>query len=363
LTHDRLAQVSALDVGPGDSRALATGGADGALRFSDWSGATASTSTAVEPKGILGDVTDIRFVRRVAATAHLRALRRSQFPSGEVVLVASSDFRVRVFGLQGSNPRTLTGHTRSVEACLPLPPKGRLVLSASRDSSVRLWRVADAAALYTFALSAPAHALAVGVRPPGFEGGLRPPDGDDPPAAPDPDLEPGLLGLAGLADGTIAVLDLSARSQLSTLSGPSSSGVLAVDYDATTGWLVAGHADGLVHVQRLDGTPVARWRRSSASVHAVLFSSTERGARPTVLVAGEDGLPYRVALRGGEGEEGVRVEVVEEFMGIVRRLSLSVAPPLTYAGHGRRRGAAGGHGRRVCRKQGWLREKVVASPA
>lgn len=153
---------------------------------------------------------------------------------------------------------------------------------------------------------------------------MRRPDGDEAvDAASEEDLEEGLLAFIGLSDGSTSILDLSSRSILSSL--PGTSAALTVAYDETNGLITTGHNNGIVTIHRLDGSLFTRWRRgTNAAVHSVLFSRVE-GRWPTVLVAGEDGLPYRVALRGGEGDEGVKVEVVEEYMGIVRLCSLSYA--------------------------------------
>ncbi|WVO16996.1 hypothetical protein L204_104682 [Cryptococcus depauperatus] len=63
------------------------------------------------------------------------------FPSGEVVLTASSDFSIRVFGLTGVNPRTFRGHTRTVTS-LAIIDIGKQILSGSQDGTIRLWDIA-----------------------------------------------------------------------------------------------------------------------------------------------------------------------------------------------------------------------------
>jgi len=238
--------------------------------------------------------------------------------------------RVRVFGINGTNPRTLEGHTRSVEAAVPLAPRGKLVITASKDSTARLWRVADAKCLHTFRLAAPANAITLGSRPPGYEGGLRPPDGDDAvvgsatPAVHPEDLQEDLLALVALHNGTVAVLDLHAQTVVTTFTTGTTSPALAIAYDVSSGLVVTGHLDGRIVLQRLgaaagDSPPLAVFRRGTrAAIHAVVFSADAGSSLslPTLLVAGEDGLPYRAAFSETGGDVGVAVHVAEEYMGL-----------------------------------------------
>lgn len=108
--------IDAIAVSPDDSQ-LVVGGRDGYCVV--WS---ASGTTPLV--GHVSDVLDVKW-----------------FPSGEVVLTASSDFSLRIFSsVSGINPRTLKGHTRAVVAT-HIIGVGRKVLSASKDGSVRLWDV------------------------------------------------------------------------------------------------------------------------------------------------------------------------------------------------------------------------------
>lgn len=59
------------------------------------------------------------------------------FPSGQVLLSAG-DLRARVWALDGTCARTFSGHTGLVTAAVPVG-RGRNVLTASKDGSVRMW--------------------------------------------------------------------------------------------------------------------------------------------------------------------------------------------------------------------------------
>ncbi|RXK38495.1 hypothetical protein M231_04261 [Tremella mesenterica] len=64
------------------------------------------------------------------------------FPSGKVILTASSDLSLRIYSDTGLNPRILRGHTRAITS-LHILSVGREVLSASKDGTIRLWHVGE----------------------------------------------------------------------------------------------------------------------------------------------------------------------------------------------------------------------------
>ncbi|WVW83404.1 hypothetical protein I302_105423 [Kwoniella bestiolae CBS 10118] len=82
-----------------------------------------SSEKEVYLRGHVGDVRDVRW-----------------FPSGEVILTASSDLSIRIYGRDGINPRTLRGHTRAITS-IHILGLGRQVISASKDGTIRLWDV------------------------------------------------------------------------------------------------------------------------------------------------------------------------------------------------------------------------------
>ncbi|OCF35319.1 hypothetical protein I317_07045 [Kwoniella heveanensis CBS 569] len=113
-------QINTVALNP-KSPHLAIGGPDGYCAIVPTS--LDSREKEVQLKGHVGDVRDVKW-----------------FPSGEVILTASSDLSIRVYGKDGINPRTLKGHTRAITS-LHIIGVGKQILSASKDGTVRLWDV------------------------------------------------------------------------------------------------------------------------------------------------------------------------------------------------------------------------------
>jgi len=71
-------------------------------------------------------------------------------PNGKLVASASGDSTVRVWdAATGAATQTLEGHNNWVNA-VAFSPNGKLVASASHDRTVRVWDAATGAALYIF---------------------------------------------------------------------------------------------------------------------------------------------------------------------------------------------------------------------
>lgn len=58
----------------------------------------------------------------------------------QVVLTASADLTIRVFGMNGVNPRTFKGHSRAITSLVILGV-GKTFLSAAKDGTIRHWDV------------------------------------------------------------------------------------------------------------------------------------------------------------------------------------------------------------------------------
>ncbi|TYJ55340.1 hypothetical protein B9479_003954 [Cryptococcus floricola] len=117
-------QINDLSINPKTPH-IVVGGPDGYCAILPTSISANVKKEAVKLEGHVGDVRSVQW-----------------FPSGEVILTASSDLSLRIFGLTGVNPRTFRGHTRAITSSLIIGV-GKNVLSGSKDGTVRLWDVAQ----------------------------------------------------------------------------------------------------------------------------------------------------------------------------------------------------------------------------
>jgi cytochrome c len=80
-------------------------------------------------------------------------------PDGAMLASASWDHTVRLWGLDGANPRVLDGHQQNVNG-VAFTPDGRAVVSAGYDLTLRIWPLDGGAPTIT-TLPAPLNAVAV----------------------------------------------------------------------------------------------------------------------------------------------------------------------------------------------------------
>lgn len=223
----------------------------------------------------------------------------------------------------------LKGHTKRVTGLGILrsaspsgPHKGREILSASLDGTIKLWDASSATAVTTWTLSQPVssmHLLQVGE--------------DD-----EQDVRRGKFVLAAHTDGSICVVDLSSQPGPGVHSAPiifrarSTSSIDAIStlsFDADKLVVAAGFRNGTVSAFVLPLSslatmvepqqPMATWRRTDGSqIHSLFLSrrlatSTSPSSEDVVgvLVAPSDGMAYRAKLSLQDGT----VEVAEEFVG------------------------------------------------
>lgn len=121
--------LKTIDVIESDGAKYVTGDSDGSVEVYD------VTHTSIQSFANIHDsyITSTRF-----------------FPSGKVVLSASSDMRLKVLSVEdGSNPRTLVGH-RSAISGTAIIGRGRNVLSSSSDGTIRLWECGSGTNIHTF---------------------------------------------------------------------------------------------------------------------------------------------------------------------------------------------------------------------
>ncbi len=151
-----------------------------------------------------------------------------------ILATASRDHTVRLWRVADGAPlRTLEGHTAGVNS-VAFSPDGATLASGSDDSTVRLWRVADGAPLRTLGHTAEVWSVAF---------------------SPD-----GATLASGSGDRTVRLWRVSDGAPLRTLEGHTD-GVLSVAFSPDGATLASGSGDRTVRLWRVsDGAPCARWK-------------------------------------------------------------------------------------------------------
>lgn len=169
----------------------------------------------------------------------------------------------------------LTGHTRAITSIGRWT--GESIMSTSLDGSLRRWDLAEGTEGARWNLDGEIHALCT---------------------VP----EEGKIFLAH-SNGRLTCVDPSSSLPNRTFATFRSSAITAIDYDPSTGLLVAGSREGRIYLfsTRGDGVPgeaqrpLGCWGRNTAGVTGLSFRGEAEGNRE-VLVANADGLPCRLAF-------------------------------------------------------------------
>lgn len=244
------------------------------------------------------------------------------FPSSRVLLTAGLDFTLTIFPAEPFHEspqpepqrlapvRTMRSHTRSITAIGVVAP-GKNVLSASLDSTVKIWDVPSGSVLSTLLSRSPVLSMAVGDR----VGVAAPMNGSGAMAVDDhrPQIQPeteNQLALCGLQNGTVEIFDLRTRSSIDHSSTSSGGGGLsAIAYSPTQNLFVTGSTKGIVAIYDIRGLtsagprPLGRFKRNSAGVEDIAFvtlNDSGEGSTGTIglAIATTDGLPYIAGLQG-----------------------------------------------------------------
>ncbi|QHS73319.1 Rpn14p [Saccharomyces paradoxus] len=90
-------------------------------------------------------------LEREISQAHVGEITKLKFfPSGEALISSSQDMQLKIWSVRdGVNPRTLIGHKATVTD-IAIIDRGRNVLSASLDGTIRLWECGTATTIHTF---------------------------------------------------------------------------------------------------------------------------------------------------------------------------------------------------------------------
>ncbi|SCV67222.1 BQ2448_5868 [Microbotryum intermedium] len=315
LRTDRMADfgpISCFDISP-DGFRYVVGGSDGLVRVIELlpSHSSAQAPRQIALKGHVADLMVVRF-----------------FPSSEVVLTGAIDMTIRVFSaLSGKEVRTLTGHTKSVSDLFILG-KGRRILSSSLDGSIRMWNIADAKVEKTWRFEQPVSAFTVSQ----FTGSTA--------LAEDyPELDE-LFAIAAHTNGSATVFSLgTATSAPLLVLRAGSSPLHSIAFNSASGRLAFGSRNGrvaLFQLPVLDSTsprpsqepqaPLLTFSRSDSIVHRICFSASSPAFTQSLLVAGADGLPFRISL-GQDPSDATTVtaSVVDEYAGLDCEAATSVS--------------------------------------
>lgn len=236
------------------------------------------------------------------------------FPSSRVLLTAGLDFSLSILPADipapssSSEPtritavRTLKGHTRGVTATAIIA-RGRTVLSASKDATLRLWDVSSGTQIRMLSSKNfnPIQAASAGEQ---SESSFTPPphgEGITPPVALDPrEVETeGKVAYCALQNGTVEAFDLGTkRSVFRSSPTAGASSLESICYSPAHNLLATGSLNGIVSVYdtRSLASPLVMFTRNTASVEDLAFVSggdEEIG----LAIAAQDGLSYIANVR------------------------------------------------------------------
>lgn len=296
------------------SQWILTGARKGHLRIDPWSSSPQLDSSTPEyrlGRGHVSDLTSCQF-----------------FPSGEVILTTSIDMSARIFSIHPDpaqptpnhsgpvllfNPRTLAApHRRAVTSAVIIG-QGKEILTACRDGKLRLWNVARSEVIGERTLSdvdSAVEVLAMKIGRKKYLDRL----GDELSNDHDPsNPEPGQFVLLALSSGAFQILNLPSLRPID-LSWPEFCHSSTIDCIAispssdlmaygtrfgivclvTLNWLPSSSSDdrGTESDEILSCSTLASWQRTTAGVSSLEF--TPNGT--SLLVAGSDGLPYRISV-------------------------------------------------------------------
>lgn len=242
------------------------------------------------------------------AKAHLSTVTDiSFFPSSKVTLTSGADFTICILttesrlhsSISPSNTiepaRVLKGHTRSVTKALSIA-RGRKIVSASEDGTVRMWEVSSARQIALTHVS--------GGSP--ITGMLLisdPYDGDIPAVA-----------ICALRSGMFEIIKVEGKTNsLSTLSvydvgvGP----LTCIGINSINRFIAIGSASGIITLFDVSNLEVPlrlkSCQRNSAAITSIAFCPDDL----SFLVTTADGLPFVAAAEGDENT----VVVKSEFLG------------------------------------------------
>ncbi|KAL5483610.1 hypothetical protein ACEPAI_8842 [Sanghuangporus weigelae] len=238
------------------------------------------------------------------------------FPSSRVLLSAGADFMLHVLdadpGLSSpSKPaRSFKGHIRPITS-VAIIERGRNVLSAARDGTLRLWDVSGGKQIKVMGSQkySAINALSLGQS-------MSTSSPPAPTSVTNPELDPREVGTAdkhvflALQNGDLECIDLGAKASIfhsSSMQNYERHGpLMSIAYDSSSSLVATGSSSGVVTMfdTRQLNAPLCAFQRNSAGIEGLGFvrapnagSAEEYSGDPDLAVATSDGLPFVASIR------------------------------------------------------------------
>lgn len=302
-------RIEAFDISPDGTR-FATGFLDGSVLIYPTS--SVSPPPTYAPRRIYATANSTKVYSR----PHLSGITTVRFfPSSRVLLTSGLDFSLSILpadlpeknsitnkpsSITVEPARTLRGHKRSVTATA-IVGVGRNIISASMDSTIKLWDVPSGSTISTITSSSAILSMSMGQR---FDNAPGQTAADEREV---PEVQSSIL-FAGLRDGSFEAFDLASKKPFFHSKAPAQSQQLtSIAYSHQATLLATGSNTGLITIydvrSSLD-TPLASFVRQEGGEVLDLspFTRTAGGDSTSLelAVATSDGLPY-VAKIGPDG--------------------------------------------------------------
>ncbi|KAJ3298707.1 Proteasomal ATPase-associated factor 1 [Borealophlyctis nickersoniae] len=282
-------KINVLASSPG-GELVVVGGDDGFLKIMD----RGDGSVRRDLIGHVGDLTTVRF-----------------FPSGQVILSGATDMQLKIWGIDGSNPVTLKGHTRGI-CDSGIIDRGRNVVSCAKDGQVRLWESATGETIAIIGSESESlSAMSLGEL---SEGANDSTEGD---------REVGTSGkvlFVATDKGRVLGYNLGTKQQVLSLQSISKSPLTALHFEGHRKLLVIGSRDGLVELydSKNTGTPIAAFRRNRAAICAVRILPAPTGDTVHLICVTAEGSCFECRVNQLESKIGGQLptpHVTTEYVG------------------------------------------------
>ncbi|KAK9511579.1 hypothetical protein O3M35_000209 [Rhynocoris fuscipes] len=203
---------------------------------------------------------------KLRLTGHVGEVNRCRFfPSGQVVLTAGSDVRLKIWCAKtGQCPVTLVGHTRPVTD-VAFVDRGKNILSCGRDGVLKLWNCGDASCIYNI-IKLPSAINACKLAPASSKLNL----GEPKHKISDKEVNTeNKIVLLGCEDGTVHCVALKSHKKLFTINVNSAVNCLCF---INNEYFIFGCQDGTIFLYSIFGPSkeIYSWKQSNSTVLSLL---------------------------------------------------------------------------------------------